>query len=375
MLRVWDLTAGKERSVRQVLLHDLSEPPQPEPGKPHPPILNDHLVWAAFTPDGRTILLASNKSIYLVDVAGGREVYSFATPSGWLPSLDLSPDGQTLVVGGADKKVRLFEVATGKEVRQVGLPDMIGLAAFAPDGRSLGVAWWSSQWSIRLLDAATLRERAKLADPNASVRSLAFAPDGKLLASGLTDTTAVFWDVTNTAPRSQKKEPLPEALEQLWGDLAGTDAAKAYAAIWTLADSPDQALALLSKHLRAAPPFDPKRIEALVAQLAHDDFAKREEAERELKKMGEAAEEALRAVQKQSPSLEVRRRVQALLASPPPWTPPDSESLRSCRAVRVLEQIGSPAAGLLLEKLGHGAATAPETRLAAEARKRLSAAR
>ena len=63
MLRVWDLTTGKEHSAREVQLHDLTKPPQPEPGKPHPPALNDHLVWAAFTPDTRTILLASNKSI------------------------------------------------------------------------------------------------------------------------------------------------------------------------------------------------------------------------------------------------------------------------------------------------------------------------
>jgi RNA polymerase sigma factor (sigma-70 family) len=375
MLRVWDLATGKERSARQVHFHDLVEPPQPGPGEPHPAFPPDHLSWAAFTPDARTALLASTKSIYLVDVAGGREIFSFANPSGVLSYLDLSPDGQTLVASGADKKVHLFEVATGKEVRQVEFPDWIGEVAFAPDGRSVALALRSPSRSVRILDVPTLRERAKVGDPNASVRSLAFTPDGKMLASGLMDTTTVLWDVSNITPRSQKKDLSPEALDQLWGDLAGTDAAKAYAAIWTLADSPDQALALLSKHLRAAPPIDPHHIETLIAQLAHDDFAKREEAERELKKMGEAAEEALRAVLKQSPFLEVRRRVEALLASPPPWTPQDSESLRRCRAVRVLEQIGSPAAGLLLEKLVHDAATAPETRLAAEARKRLSAVR
>jgi RNA polymerase sigma factor (sigma-70 family) len=389
MLRVWDLTTGKERSAHEVQLHDLSKPPQPGSGEPHPDYPSDHLRWAAFTPDARTALLASNKTIYLVDVVSGREVFSFANPAGMLSCLDLSPDGQTLVASGEDKKVHLFEVATGKEVRQVALPDRTAVVAFAPDGRSLALAarvWFAedgrrrplaervAHGTIRLLDTVTLRERAKVADPDAYVRSLAFAPDGKMLASGLSDTTAVLWDVTHAAPRSAK-ELSPDALEQLWGDLAGTDAAKAYTAIWTLADAPDQALALLNKHLRAAPSIDPKRIESLIAQLAHDDFAKREEADRELKKMGQAAEDALRAAQKQSPSLEVRRRVQALLASPSPWTPQDSECLRRCRAVRVLEQVGSPAAGLLLERLAQGAATAPETRLASEARKRLSSSR
>jgi RNA polymerase sigma factor (sigma-70 family) len=372
MLRTWDLTTGRERSARQVRFHDLSEPSQPEPGQPNPDFPADHLSWAAFTPDARTALLASNKSIYVVDVAGGREVFSFANPSGMLSCLDLSPDGQTLVLSGVDKKVHLFEVATGKEVRHVGLPDMIVRAAFAPDGRTVALAERSPHGSIRIVDAATLGERAKFADPNASVRSLAFAPDGKMLASGLSDTTAVLWEVPDTVPPSRKKELSADTLKQLWADLAGTDAAKAYAAIWALVANPEQTLPLLNEHLCAAPPIDPKRIQALIAQLGHDDFARREEAARELKKLGEAAESALRAVEERPPSLEVRRRVQNLLASPPPWTPQDAESLRRYRAIRVLEQIGSPAAGMLLEKLAQGAAVAPETRLAGEARKRLS---
>src|SRR5262249_39055791 len=154
---------------------------------------------------------------------------------------------------------------------------------------------------------------------------LAFAPDGKMLASGLADTTAVLWEVSNTVPPSRKNELSADTLKQLWADLAGTDAAKAYAALWTLSADPEQTLPFLNQHLRAAPPIDPKRIEALIAQLGHDDFARREEAERELKKLGEAAEQALRVVAERPPSLEVRRRIQALLASPPPWTPQDSE--------------------------------------------------
>jgi hypothetical protein len=282
-----------------------------------------------------------------------------------LSCLDLSPDGQTLVVSGVDKKVHLFEVATGKEVRHVGLPDVIGKVAFAPDGRTVALAESSPHGSIRILDAATLGERAKFADPNASVRSLAFAPDGKMLATGLSDTTAVLWEVPSTVPPSRKKELSADTLKQLWAELAGTDAAKAYTAIWTLAANPEQTLLLLNQHLRAAPPIDPKRIQALIAQLGHDDFARREEAERELKKLGEAAEKALRAVEERSPSLEVRRRVQALLASPPPWTPQDSKSLQRYRAIRVLEQIGSPGAQELLSTLGNGA---PEARLTREAK-------
>ena len=98
----------------------MSEPPQPKPGEPIP-FPQDHISGPLSLPTRRTILLASNKSIHLVDVASGRIVFAFvprpAATGGFGPScLDLSPDGQTVAIGCLDKTVRLFELATGKEV-------------------------------------------------------------------------------------------------------------------------------------------------------------------------------------------------------------------------------------------------------------------
>jgi RNA polymerase sigma factor (sigma-70 family) len=370
MLRTWDLTARKESSAREIAFPELPSIPDPKPGEPHPNFPQDHIQWAAFTPDARTALLASNKTIHLVDVASGREIFTFASPS-WLRSLDLSPDGQTLLAGCADKTIRLFEVATGKEIWRALLPETAYPAAFTADGRNI-VAALNAKKIIRILDVATGEEQGKFTDLPAQIRSLAFRPDGRMLAAGLSNSTALLWNATIPAPRHGEKKLAADTLDELWGHLAGADATKAHAALWTLTTHPAQAEALLSARLRPAPSVDPKRIDALIAQLNHAEFAKRDEASRELKKLGAAAEKQLRAALERPSSEEMRRRLRDLLAAPPPWTPQDSEALRRRRAIQLLERLGSPAASRILDKLARGDALAVETRLAEEARKRLT---
>ncbi|HEY7157208.1 MAG TPA: sigma-70 family RNA polymerase sigma factor [Gemmataceae bacterium] len=370
MLRTWNLTARKESSAREISFAELPSIPDPKPGEPHPDFPQDHIQWAAFTPDARTVLLASNKTIHLVDVASGREVFTFASPSR-LWSLDLSPDGQTLFAGCADKTIHLFEVATGKEILRTLLPEIARPAAFTADGRSLAVAV-NAKKIIRILDVAKGEEQGKYTDLPAQIRSLAFRSDGRMLAGGLSNSTALLWKATIPAARRGEKKLAADKLDELWDHLAGADATKAHAALWTLTAHSAQAETLLSARLRPAPSVDPKHIEALIAQLNHAEFAKREEASRELKKLGAAAEKPLRAALERPASEEMRRRLRDLLAAPPPWTPQGPEALRRRRAIQLLERLGSPAADRILDKLARGDALAVETHLAEEARKRLA---
>jgi hypothetical protein len=90
----------------------------------------------------------------------------------------------------------------------------------------------------------------------------------------------------------------------------------------------------------------------------------REKARRELAELGELAEPALRQALSDKPSLEARRRIQALLDNlRAPVTRP--ELLRSLRAVAVLEDIASSETRRVLEQLARGT---PEARLTREAK-------
>ncbi len=97
----------------------------------------------------------------------------------------------------------------------------------------------------------------------------------------------------------------------------------------------------------------------------------REKAQRELEELGELAEPSLRQTMASKPTRELHRRVQALLERlRGPVT--RTETLRSLRAVAVLEDIGTPVARRLLEDLVKGAPEARLTREATASLRRLS---
>ncbi|MBI1914566.1 MAG: hypothetical protein HYS12_07485 [Planctomycetes bacterium] len=204
------------------------------------------------------------------------------------------------------------------------------------------------------------------------VACVAFAPGGKVLATGSNDTTVLFWGLAG--PTGDGKQPAPgeKELQSLWADLAGEDAAKAYRAIWALVASPQQAVPFLRKHLKPAVPADAQKLKQLLADLDSPRFSVREKAIQELAKLGDLAEPGLRRVLEGKPSLEVRQRVERLLEQlQGPVVTPDR--LREIRAVEALEHMGTAEARRLLKELAAGAAGARLTREATAADARLSA--
>src|SRR5262249_9775959 len=116
-------------------------------------------------------------------------------PQNWPRSVKLSPDGKTIASAGAEKRIRLWESATGKEVPQVQEHQGgVWALAFAPNGKSLVTS--SIDTTLRLWDTATGQELRVFRGHEHYVQFLAFAPNGKYLASsGYMDKSVRIWDV------------------------------------------------------------------------------------------------------------------------------------------------------------------------------------
>src|SRR5262249_59627190 len=73
--------------------------------------------------------------------------------------------------------------------------DLIQDVAFSPDGKLLATCGYDRL--IKLWDPATGKEVRTLKDHSDAVYSLAFSPDGKLLASGAADRAVKVWEVAS----------------------------------------------------------------------------------------------------------------------------------------------------------------------------------
>ena len=162
-----------------------------------------------------------------------------------------------------------------------------------------------------------------------------------------------MWDVGPESPRQPNKsrELSTKEWEALWGDLASEDAARAFNAMKELHTTPGQTMQLLRSHLRPIPLADTPRVKRLLADLDADAFAVRDKATKELDELGESVEPLLRQAMQDTPSPEMRRRVDGLLdklaASP--------ERLRTVRALEVLERLNTRESRQLLDRLAQGA--------------------
>ena len=109
-----------------------------------------------------------------------------------------------IVSGGGDRALRFWNVETSREIRSVenAHGKLIKSLAFSPDGKI--VATGSGDAAICLWDTESGRLGATLRGHVNTVYSVAFSPDGHLLASGCFDNTVRLWNVQTGAPVSQR---------------------------------------------------------------------------------------------------------------------------------------------------------------------------
>jgi hypothetical protein len=143
-------------------------------------------------------------------------------------------------------------------------------------------------------------------------------------------------------------------MENLWDDLADREVLRPAQAMRLLAAVPQNTVPFLRKRLRPVPRADTERMARLITDLDSEKFTERHQATNQLEKLGELAAPALGKVLEGKPSLEVRKRVERLLARlDERGAAPDR--LQTARAIKVLEYAGTPGAMRVLQRLAEGA--------------------
>src|SRR5262249_30322283 len=152
-------------------------------------------VFLTFTPDGKHLFTRGrDQVVHLFETATGKKVRTFGAIAvagrqlmfAGASGVALSPDGKQLVVAGQEVKnnkvvgfARVWEVATGKELRQLkGLQDgLLGHLAFSPDGKLLVFGHFDG--SINLWDAEKDQQARQLGKGLGfrNWSSLTFSPD------------------------------------------------------------------------------------------------------------------------------------------------------------------------------------------------------
>jgi WD40 repeat protein len=376
----------------------------------------------SFTPDGRTIVTwvrGKQGTFHLWDVATGRLLRTLGKTDDVPEDFNLSqfsPDGRTLV-GEGYKQVIFYELATGKEREKLKAPanpealkydegrtefrfardgrtllvmrprDLyvtsckaggpvfqlltayMAPSALSPDGRWLATG---NRSAVEVRDLRSNRaavEWQQLDGHEGEIKDLCFSPDGRSLVSASDDGTALVWDMRPLVERAGRRPQPPEdtLLAEWWAALGG-EAEKAGAAMAALESYPDRAVTLAAARLAPVKEPAPGEVAKWVADLDSGDFDRRAKATKELGRLAELAEPALREALKKGPSAELKSRAEGLLERlGGEETVP--ERLQALRAVELLERIGTAEARKVLEGLAKGA---PDAKLTKDAKASLA---
>ena len=180
---LWDVTTGEHITIQSAHVDEISS--------------------IVYNPNGNIIATCGNwddETIKLWDATTGELINTLSGHQSNINSITFSPDGETLISGGYGRgpRIKFWDVATGELMDSIINPytNVISMyIAISPDGRKIanGTGRWKPDvylWDIATGTSETLKGHMD------GVKSVAFSPDGNLLASGSDDGMICLWDTT-----------------------------------------------------------------------------------------------------------------------------------------------------------------------------------
>lgn len=194
---------------------------------------NGDVVAVSYSPDGKLLATAgSDRKVIIWEAATGKELRTLYGHSQGLEDIEFSPDGRYLATASDDKSVKLWNPLNGQELRSfTGFTDVIWKISFSADSKFLATGGndTANVWDINTGQSILTLE--------AQHAPIAFSPLGTYLATSGDDGTTKLWDTdsweeylsfpfaANALAFSPDEERLVTAMEELkvWDILTGEE--------------------------------------------------------------------------------------------------------------------------------------------------------
>jgi WD40 repeat protein/uncharacterized caspase-like protein len=188
-VKLWDLASGRE--LRTLIVY--------EAGRQGQDFLEKNVSTVAFSPDSKSVIAGNVSEVKMWDVATGREIRRFGeSDRDGAGSVAFTRDGKTLAAGSFSGKVQLWDTSTGKRMRvfDSGGADAIYGVSFSRDGKLLvagsqfgAVDLWDVNRGQLIRSLHTMKEATGI-----TVFDVAFSEDANFVFAGFSDGTIKVWD-------------------------------------------------------------------------------------------------------------------------------------------------------------------------------------
>ncbi len=205
----WLYYGGEDRVLRRVAVRgemaaeDVQRLEVPEEDNPE---------IEAIARAGGLIVVACGGQLHAFDADTGRQAWIGERESkddrkAILYGLAVSPDGRLVAAGGTNRRVSLWETASGRlRATLPSLPHWVQGCGFSSDGTLVAAA--CRDGVVRIFDVATGMQRDKLLGHAGRAWDVAFEPDGRLVSAGADGTARRWARLTDAGQRLWRELPV-----------------------------------------------------------------------------------------------------------------------------------------------------------------------